>query len=49
MHRLILGLIGIAFFLSISGCNTLKGMGQGMKEDYQSLKKVDEKFQEDYW
>jgi glutamyl-tRNA synthetase len=32
-----------------SGCGTLKGMAEGAKEDWQTLKKWDEKIREHWW
>jgi len=53
MGKLILGFVCVSFLICVSGCNTVKGIGEGasagMKKDWQAMEKVDDKFQENYW
>jgi hypothetical protein len=33
----------------LSGCGTLKGVWNGMKDDWQTIKRWDQKFRETWW
>ncbi|MFH1201436.1 MAG: hypothetical protein V1674_00910 [Candidatus Omnitrophota bacterium] len=41
------------FLVNISGCSTIKGVAkgfsEGIKEDWQVMKKWDENFRENWW
>ncbi|MFH1519750.1 MAG: hypothetical protein ABIE75_04170 [Candidatus Omnitrophota bacterium] len=57
MSKVILGLLSLVFFISITGCQTVKngvlGIGKGLADDayntWQAVNKADEWFRENYW
>jgi len=53
MHRLILGVLFLAFFVSLCGCQTIKAIGKGLAADtdntWTAIKKADSWFRENYW
>jgi len=56
MRRAVLGLFFLIFIISISGCQTVKGVGgigKGLADDaygiWQVIKRADEWIKENYW
>lgn len=57
MPKVILWLLSLAFFVSITGCQTLTnatlGIGKGLADDaynaWQTAKKIDEWIRDNYW
>lgn len=53
MGKIILFTVCVVLLIGASGCNTIKGAGEGaadgFKKDWQAMKKIDDKFQENYW
>jgi hypothetical protein len=33
----------------VAGCNAMKGMGEGLKKDWQAVQKWDDNFRENWW
>ena len=49
MRKILFLCLLIVFSFSLLGCNTVRRAGEGLKEDWESLKKWDKKFEEEYW
>jgi len=53
MYKVILLVLLVIAGFTFSGCNTLKGAGQGVvegaKKDWEAIKKWDKEFREKYW
>ena len=56
MRNLILGLFFLIFLVSVSGCQTIKGVGavgKGLADDtynaWQAIKRADGWMEENYW
>ena len=52
-YKLEVFLLLVILIFNLTGCSTLKGIGngavEGFKEDWQVLKKWDESFKENWW
>ena len=53
IKKCLMCMVGLAFLVIASGCNTLKGAtegaAQGAKKDWEETKKVDDWFRKNLW
>ena len=53
MQKFILGVVCLFILLGVTGCETCKGAGRGLKKDmdnmYENAEEKDDWFQENYW